>query len=154
MIKIRFVILFLALSSVLFSACAIYKPVEVGDIEKIKMGQITGQAINFSILVPVNNPNNYKFEIVKSKLEISLNKKPLTNVITGKHILIPKKFDGIIEFPVSIEIENIFSKSTIALLELFKSKEPVLKIDGFVVGKAGFLRKRIRINEKKKVSIF
>ncbi len=153
MLKLIYITVF-GFIGLILSGCGIYKPVTVGKIKAIRLVSLNFEEITFKLIIPVENPNGYKFRIVGSEVEIALNDKQLTNITVEDDVEVPKKFNGEIEVPVKVKLKGMFDAGTIAIVELFNKRGTELTIKGYVKVKAGIISKKIKIDEKSNVSIF
>ncbi len=152
--KTKIVLLFGLISTLLLSGCGFYKPVTVGKIKGLKLDELSFEAIKFKLIVPVENPNSYKFQITDSELEISINNRPLTNITTDKAMIVPKNFKGDLEFPVTVKLKGMFDAATIAIVELFGRRGAEIAVNGWLKVKVFGITKKFKVEEKSNVSIF
>lgn len=136
----------------LLSGCNVYKSVEVGDINDVKLRGIVDNKINLDLKVPINNPNNFKLKIKNIDLDISLNGRYLGKMTNDTLITIPKKYDGIATFPVEIQVENILS-SAMSFYKLKNAKQVEILIEGKIIAKSFLHRKTIKVSEKQTIDL-
>ncbi len=55
--------LLLVLLSVISFSCFEIKPIEVGDIQGVRINKLSGKSVCLDVLLPINNPNTFKFKI-------------------------------------------------------------------------------------------
>jgi len=137
----------------LFSSCSSYKPVEIGDVQGMKIDKISAASFKFKILVPIKNPNPFSIKITHYNLDLQVNDQKLGNVESSVRIVIPAKSDMVHELPAEIAFKGFFSSATIALIKIFRNKEIVLKAKGNMDIKAMFLKRTIEVDETQTISI-
>jgi len=129
------------------------KDVNIGDIEDVKLGKINSDNISLNITVPINNPNNFKIKITKYNLVVKINKQVFKLIENNKNIVISRKFNGTISFPIELKSEKVLSFKTIrTLYKLFTSKKAEIEVIGTIKVKVMCIPKKIQIKEKRTVN--
>lgn len=141
----------LILTSILLSSC--YKSIEIGDIEGVKISNKSNNVFVISVKVQIKNPNFYKVSLIDFSGEIGVNDYNLGKVKFTDEIIIKANSEDIIEIPLEIEIENIFTCGAV-LLSTLGSKKVELDIKGNLTVKTFFKTFSMEIDEKKDVSTF
>jgi LEA14-like dessication related protein len=136
----------------LLSGCNVYKSVEVGDINDVKLKGMVDNRITLDLKVPINNPNNFKLRIKELDLDISVNGKYLGKMKNDTLITIPKKYDGVTTFPVEIQVENILS-SAMSFYKLKNAKQVEILIEGKIIAKSFLHRKTIKVSERQTINL-
>ncbi len=145
--------LFLILFVITFSTCNIYKPVEIGDFNGLKLESISNEGLKFKLLVQIKNPNSYSIKITNYELELSADKQLIGNIVSSEKVSINRNSNEIVEFPVDIKFTEIFSQKTITLIKIFRQNKINLKVKGFIKVRAMLVSKKINIEEEKIINI-
>jgi LEA14-like dessication related protein len=136
----------------ILSSCSVYKPVTFGDVKGIELKGISAEGINFTVLIPVKNPNSYNITVENYNFDVGIENTIAGNVSNNGRIVIPAKSEEIQKFPVKAKITDIFSGLTTAY-KIFSQPETEIQIKGTAKVKALFLSKKIDIDQKQKVNI-
>ncbi|MEA3450734.1 MAG: LEA type 2 family protein [Bacteroidota bacterium] len=142
------IIIFLLITTITFSC---YKQVEFTEFESadFDMKKNKGKII---LYIKMNNPNFYKVKIVETDLRIYLNDKYLGDVKDINQIILPVRNETIVEIPLQITLMNIFFNAGNISDFFLDSKDLKIKIEGDVVGKTIFGRKKMEVNHEKNIS--
>ncbi|MFH2096758.1 MAG: LEA type 2 family protein [Bacteroidota bacterium] len=128
--------------------------VNVGDLQGMKLNDISKNSISLEFMIPIENPNNFKFKITKVDLEISVNKTNLGKVKRIRKVVVPAKSNDIHDFLVEIQYDKLLSGSVSLFAGVLKNKVDI-KLDGYVKVKAFmFISKKIEIHENNPVKMF
>jgi len=146
--------IFIAITLIaLLSGCKI-KEIEVGEMQGMRIGEIKKDHVSLEFMIPIKNPNNFKFKISKVDLNIALNNSELGKVKKIKKIVVKANSDDTHELYVEIEYKKLLS-GTVALIGGFLRKKADIKLNGYVKVKAFcILSKKIEIHENKPVKLF
>ncbi|MCF6365370.1 MAG: LEA type 2 family protein [Bacteroidales bacterium] len=129
------------------------KDVNIGDIKDVKLGGINSDNISLNITVPISNPNNFKIKIKKYNLTLKINNQTFKLIENNKNIVISRKFNGTISFPIKLKSEKLFNLKTVkTLYQLFSSKKAEIEIIGTIKIKVMCIPKKIQIKEKRTVN--
>lgn len=135
------------------SSCE-YKEVEIGDIEGVKIKEITKSKVLLDLMIPIHNPNNVKFKITNIDLDINLNGTDLGKVKELKNIKIPANSNETHTFSVEVEFSKILAGSLNILGALMKKDKAKVKLKGKIHVKSFLLGKTIDVNIDKPVKMF
>lgn len=137
----------------LMTACKIQE-IEVGNMEGLRIGEIQKDRVSLEFMIPIKNPNNFKFKISKVDLDIALNNAELGKVKKIKKIVVKANSNDVHQFYVEIEYKKLLSGTVALVGGLFKKKADI-KLNGYVKVKAfGILSKKIEIHENSPVKLF
>jgi|GEM_PF-3113877 LEA14-like dessication related protein len=127
-----------------------YENIKIGDIKEVKTNQIKSDKIDLTVPLPIINPNPFRIVITKYNLLIKVNKQSFKLVEQNKNIIIPKKFNGIIEMPLILKSEGLLNLKTIKnLYEIFSKKQAEIEIEGVLGIRILLIPKKIDIQEKR-----
>jgi len=138
--SLQLVLIILSLSS-----CSVYKSIDVGDITDVKFRGMTDNKILLDLKIPITNPNNFNLKIKSLDLDISVNG-------NDSLIIIPKKFNGVKNFPVVIEVDNILS-SAMSFYKLKNARQVDIGLDGKIIAKSFLHKKTVKVSEKQTIDL-
>ncbi len=140
--------IFILISTITFSC---YKPLEFSNFESANMdfNNSHGQII---LKVKVKNPNFYKIKIIKTNLEVFINDDSLGEINDDLNVSIAANSSASIEIPMNINLTDIISNTGNFLTFFSKSYSTKIKVEGTVIGKTFFGKKKIKINQQKTIS--
>ncbi len=144
---------FIILSIIFLSGCTV-KSVEMGDIEGIELMSVSKDGINFNVLIPISNENNYSLSIRKVDLDIQRKSGASIAHITGKkNIKLKPKSKETYRFNFDLKFTSIKNMS-FEVISTFLKRSADLKIKGYVkVGKFLY-SKKIEVDEQKTYQLF
>ncbi|OFX90327.1 MAG: hypothetical protein A2W99_08275 [Bacteroidetes bacterium GWF2_33_16] len=145
--SLQLVLIILSLSS-----CSVYKSIDVGDITDVKFRGMTDNKILLDLKIPITNPNNFNLKIKSLDLDISVNGKYMGKMKNDSLIIIPKKFNGVKNFPVVIEVDNILS-SAMSFYKLKNARQVDIGLDGKIIAKSFLHKKTVKVSEKQTIDL-
>ncbi|MGE0088341.1 MAG: LEA type 2 family protein [Bacteroidales bacterium] len=138
--------------TMLFTACNVYKMVDVGDVNDVKFRGMEGNKLSLDLKVPISNPNNFKLKIKSLDFDISVNDRFIGKMKNDTLITVPKHFDGVQSFPVYVQLDNLLSNAMM-LYKLKKEKQVEIKVEGKLIVRSFLHYKKIKVSEKQTVDI-
>jgi LEA14-like dessication related protein len=139
--------IFILLTLLTFSC---YKPVEFIEVQKIGFNFKNNQgAIN--IFLKIYNPNFYKIKIIKSDLDIYLNKRHLGKLDNIENISIAGQDTSLAEINLELKMADILLNADNFYQIIKNPAGSTVKILGTITGKTIFGKKTIHIDETKKI---
>ena len=145
--------LLLVLLSVISFSCFEIKPIEVGDIQGVRINKLSGKSVSLDVLLPINNPNTFKFKITGVNLNIVVNNVKLGKVKNIDKVTVPARSNQIYSFLVEVEFSKILT-GAISLFKYLMESQAKVKLTGHIKVKAFFISKTIEVNEEKTVKLF
>ena len=150
---ILYKLLLITLIAIFFTGCKIQE-VEIGKVQGLKIGDIKKDHVSLEFMIPIKNPNNFKFKLSKVDIDISMNKTDLGKVKKIRKIVVPANSEGVHEFYIEIEYKKLMA-GTIALIGGLFTKKADIKLNGYVKVKAFcIISKKIEIHENNPVKLF
>ncbi len=148
MIKHRGIILiiFTLLSLLLSTSCSV-SPVEIKDVESVKIVSFKNDTIIFEALFPVNNPNNYRFKITDIDLDVLLDGDAVGQIQKIEDIKIPPNRESLQRIRFNMVIPDRITGG-LYLLKMITNQALNIEIKGHLVGKALCIKKKVDVNEK------
>ncbi|MBN2350606.1 MAG: LEA type 2 family protein [Bacteroidales bacterium] len=132
----------------MFSACAEFENIEVGDIREVKFKGFVDNTIAFTVVVPVTNPTNVKFRIKEVNVKTTVNGEYIGRIISDEVVIIPAKSDDEHTFLVKIHLSNIL-KGASTVIRASRNESMNVEINGYIIAKSYLMNKKIPINESR-----
>ena len=143
--------LFFFLSALLLSSCISYKPVMITGVRDVKTANITGEKVELSFNLEINNPNGFKMVLNEYTMDVSLNDKSLGKATSGEKIVIKRKSKGSYPFKLSASYKDFVAATINGLGSLIKKEPVTFKVSGAIGGRIGCLKKNIPIETTQKI---
>ena len=148
--KITIIVL---LASLLITGCKI-KEISVGNVQGLKIKNVSKKTATLEFLIPVKNENNFSFKISKVNLNLSINRNKLGKVNKIRTVKIPANSDETHSFIIKAKYSDLLKGSVSMLGSLFKGSTKV-NIEGYVKAKAFcVVSKKIEIDENRPIKLF
>ncbi len=136
-----------------FSSCTV-QDVEVGEIQGIKVNELTTKSVELDLQIPINNKNNFSFKIKKVNLEIELNGSVLGTITEARNVKIPANSNETHHFYLNVDMSKVVSGSINVLASLMSKQKTGVKIKGYIKAKAFMVSEKIYIEENRPINIF
>lgn len=144
------IILILILS---FNSCT-YEEVEITDIKYVKLVEFSQKGLVVESEIKIKNPNGFQLSMVDSEFDIYIKGSKLAKANVDNNIRIPKNSKEYHKVMMKSNFEDFADGAMIRLLGLtLGSKEIDFKVDGYVTGRAFFIKKKVRVSHEAKVPL-
>ncbi|MDB9963873.1 LEA type 2 family protein [Vicingaceae bacterium] len=144
------IILILILS---FNSCT-YEEVEITDIKYVKLVEFSQKGLVVESEIKIKNPNGFQLSMVDSEFDIYIKGSKLAKANVDNNIRIPKNSEEYHKVMMKSNFEDFADGAMIRLLGLtLGSKEIDFKVDGYVTGRAFFIKKKVRVSHEAKVPL-
>lgn len=140
-------LLFLLIIPVFFSACRVYKDVEVKEVLDFKINEFYSDGAECEVFLTIINPNGYKIALTESNIALVFEGKPIGEIHLNEKLTIPKKQQTTVSLKFTAEFGSLSELTGNLLALLFKS-EYVLEGDGYIRGKALLVSKKVPVQFK------
>lgn len=153
--KPSFKLLGLALVISFFSSCINFQEVKIADIKSINISELGNNSLRFNSEIKISNPNSFEIKVIDSNFDIYIKDNKVGQAKFADQITIPANSDDYIQ----VKFNGNYKESDMALITslmggvLFGNKEIDFKVDGFVEGKAFWIKRRIEMQHEGKVPL-
>lgn len=143
---------FLFLFTLILFSCKSIQPVTVDEIESIHVTSISPQSIQMQIGLKINNPNNTKFTIKESDLNVFINNLDLGKAMVKDKIIIPPNFNQTLFANVETNIAQLLFQALPLISAVNNHELMKVKISGTVKVKAFFITKSYPVELEKEMA--
>ncbi|MBO7651258.1 MAG: LEA type 2 family protein [Bacteroidales bacterium] len=152
--KTRFSILLIAFSIAVLgmNSCAIQE-LSVGTPRDIKLNSLSLSGISISGKIPIDNPNNFGFNVKGVKLDVSVNDINIGCLNKKERIHIKPRSNNAYQINYDTSFKDIV-KDPIALTNAFTRGSATLKLSGYVKVSKFIVSKKIKVEHKENLSRF
>lgn len=152
--KTRISILLLALSIMIvgMSSCAIQE-VSVGSPRDVKLNNLSLSGISISGKIPIENPNNFGFNVKGVKLDVTINDIPIGCLNKKERIHINPKSKDAYQINYDASFKDVV-KDPKALIGAFTKGGATLKLSGYVKVSKFIVSKKIKVDHQENLSRF
>ncbi len=133
-------------------ACNIEAPI-IGSPTGYQIEKLNIKEIKLMIWLPIENPNNIKFNVNNVDLDIYVNGIKLGKVTRMEKVHIPKKSNKTYAIKLDIKMKDLGVSALTALRQL-KSKHIMLKVDGAITVSKFVIVKKVAVDVENKVEIW
>jgi LEA14-like dessication related protein len=144
-------LLFFLLLSLSLAACTSYEQVELKDITNIEVDRMDAKGIAVRVDALVNNPNNYRIQVLDPDVDLYVNDKFIGKGILDSALVLEKNSTNVYTIPIHAELQG-GALLMVLVSGVFSGTEVKLAAKGTVVGKVGLLRKRFPFEFEERVS--
>lgn len=142
------------LTIIIFASSCKFQNIEIGEVQDVKIDKVSTDKVKINIPIFIKNPNGFKIKLKSYDLDIKINGHKFNIIESENKVVIPKRYEGVINIPLVIDSEGILSLKTVkTVLEIVKQRQFVLDAKGHIKVKVFPFSKKIEINEKRKVKL-
>jgi len=109
--------------------------------------------IKIKIWLPIENPNNIKFNVKNVDLDIYVNGLKLGKITSMEKVHIPKKSDKTYAIKLDVKMKDLGMSALTALKQL-RSKHVMLAVEGDVTVSKFIIVKKVEVDVEDKVEIW
>jgi LEA14-like dessication related protein len=125
----------------LLVSCGKINEVEIRNADNLRYSGFRNNQVEFEADIQVNNPSHHKIKVKEIDLKLLVN-----DMQIAEEFQILPQSDEYIRIPFRLKIANLFTGlSTIS--KIYNQKNLKVELDGFVIAKTAFYRKKINVNE-------
>jgi LEA14-like dessication related protein len=143
-------VLIIFLASFLLTGCFTEKNIKVGNVEGIKVNKFKNNKLSVDILLPIENPNFFRFKISEINLKVSLKGKELGEITNVDNLIIPSRSNLTHTFSIDLEFSNVLL-GTVAFINSLSGNKIKVELDGYIEVKSFLFKRKIYIKEDKLV---
>ncbi len=149
--KKAFILIFLLVLLSLV-ACNIQAPI-IGNPTDYQVEKLDLKEIKIKIWLPIENPNNIKFNVKNVDLDIYVNGLKLGKITSMEKVHIPKKSDKTYAIKLDVKMKDLGMSALTALKQL-RSKHVMLAVEGDVTVSKFIIVKKVEVDVEDKVEIW
>jgi len=149
---IHFISLFFILL-LTFVACKKIEPLEVSDIQSVKILKLTKQTLLLEVSVLIKNPNAIKFTIKDYDFDVFINQHGIGKAVIKDNIIIPKRSDELYAFNCEVNYLRLLASAIPIVKAIMMNEKVKIKVSGFMKVKAFGITSRHEIEIQKELRI-
>lgn len=142
---IRFLFAGILLS--LLVSCSGLESIEVGEIEDVNFSRLAGRAIEFEVLMPIDNPSSLRLRIIDVDLDVYINDEYIGKISNVDNVLIPARSDELYTFPLRVEFSSIL-QGAISMYNFFLDRQTEIYLKGNISVRSFPFTRKISVEEK------
>lgn len=143
-----FLIFFIGL---FLTGCFSAKDIHIGTVEGVKINKFKDSKLSVDVLLPIENPNIFRFKISEINLKVSLRGRELGVITNVDNIVIPPKSKMTHKFSIDLEFSNILL-GTMAFINSLTGNKVKVELDGYIEVKSFLFKRKIPVKEDRLVS--
>ena len=137
-----------------FSSCIQYEEVEITSIKHVKLLEFSKKGLIVESEIKIKNPNSFKLSVVDSEFDIYVKGSKLAKAKIDNKIVLPKNTEEFHKVVMKSDYEDFADGALVKMLGLTLGSGDIdFKVDGYVTGKAFFIRKKVHVTHEEKVPL-
>ena len=155
LIKSVYKLLGLGLVICFFSSCINFQEVKIEDIKTIHINELGNSSLRFNSEIKISNPNLFEIKVIDSNFDVFIKNTKVGQAKFEEEITIPGNSSNYVDvsFKGSYNEADMNTLSSLMGSVLFGNKEIDFKVDGFVEGKALWIKRKIELQHEGKVPL-
>lgn len=129
------------------ASCSGFESIEVGEIEDVRFGNFAGRAVEFEVLMSIENPSSFRFRISDVDLDVYVNNEYLGKITNVDNVLIPSRSEELYAFPLKVEFSNIL-KGALSMYNFLIEREAEIVVKGAINVRSFPFTRSMRVDEK------
>ena len=146
----KIIVAYCILLLLMFSGCIHVEPLTVKSVSCCDLKKATKTETTVGIEVEIENPNSFPITVKRYNLAVSLNGNNIGNSTADETTEIPSKGSAKKSISATTSTKQLISGTLMMGLSALMGNQPSsleLQVEGFVVGHAKGISKRVRIKE-------
>ncbi len=141
---------FLALIAILLTSCFKYEEVEIVDIKKVKLLEFSDKGLVVESEVKIKNPNNFDLSVVNSEFNLSIKNNKLAKASIDGKVKIPSQSNDYHTIVLKSDYKDFAAGAlpNMLMLTMGGTNKVPFKVEGFVTGKAYFIKKKVKVSHE------
>lgn len=137
-----------------FSSCLSFEEVKITDIKSVKLLEFSDKGLLVESEIKIENPNGMNLSVVDSNFDVYIKEKKLARAFIDSDLKIPKNSAEYHTVILKSEYKDLASGALTNMLALTMGSDKIhFKVDGFIVGKAFFIRKKVKVSHEATVPL-
>lgn len=148
-------LLYLLIISTLLSSCVNYEEVTLSDIKSIKLLELGNKGLTIETELKLNNPNAYSIKVTKSEFDVYIKNNKIGVASIASPLELSKSSDDyhLVKLITTFEENQANMLPGLLAMSALGSGKIDVKLDGYIEGKAMFIKKRIELVHEEKVPL-
>ena len=130
----------------ILSSCGKINEVEIQGADNFRYNGFKDNHVEFEADIKVINPSHHKIKVKEINMKLLVNDLYIGRIQNAEEIQILPLSDEYIRVPFRLRITNIFSGIS-TFSRLYNQKNLKVEVDGSVIAKTAFYRKKLEVNE-------
>lgn len=142
--------------SIIFSltSCFNYEDVEITNIKSVKLINFSSKGLIVESEIQISNPNSYDLSVVESEFDVYIKNNRVGKAFIDSKVEIPKNSTEYHTVVLKSEYKDLADGALGNMLALtMGSRDIDFKVEGFIVGKAFFFKKKVEVSHEGKVPL-
>ena len=133
--------------AVVATSCSGFENIDVGEIEDVNLSRFASNAIEFEVLMPIDNPSAFRFRIVNVDLDVYVNNEYFGKISNVDNVLIPSRSHELYTFPMKVEFSNIL-KGALSMYNFYLDRQAEVVLKGKISARSFPFTRSIKVDEK------
>lgn len=136
-------------------ACVNYEEVEITNIKSIRLVELTDRELQVETEVEIENPNSFEITLVESSFQVIVEDEAIGTASILDKVTVAGNSKEYYKLLLNSSLEDLEQNAMTNLLAITASgKENIkFKIDGYIVGKALFNKRKVHISREGEVPL-
>lgn len=138
-----------------FNSCINFQEVKIDDIKSIHISELGKSSLRFNSEIKISNPNFFDIKVIDSNFDVFIKNTKVGQAKFEEEITIPANSSNYVD----VSFKGTYNESDMNTISglmgsvLFGNKEIDFKVDGFVEGKALWIKRKIGMQHEGKVPL-
>lgn len=131
-----------------------YEDVEITNIKSVKLLELSDKGLTAESEIQITNPNSYKLSVVDSEFDVFIKNTKLGKAYIDGNLNIKANSSDYHTIVLKSDYEDLADGALGNMIALtMGSKNIDFKVEGFIVGKAFLIRKKVKVSHQGRVPL-
>ena len=136
------------------SSCLTFEEVTITDIKSVKLLEFSDKGLLVESEIQITNPNNMDLSVVDSEFNVFIKNKNLAKAYIDSDLKIKKNSNDYHTVLMRSDYKDLADGAMSNMLALTMGRDNIqFKVEGFIVGKAFLLRKKVKVSHEATVPL-
>lgn len=136
------------------TSCFSYEEVKVKSIKSVKLLELSQKGLVVESEIELENPNSYEITVVDSEFDVFIKNTRIAKSKMDSKLVIPKNATNTHKVILRSDYKDLADGALSNMLVLtMGSKNIDFKIEGYIVGKVYFIKKKVDVSHSGKVPL-
>lgn len=136
------------------SSCVNFEEVKITGIKSVKLLEFSDKGLLVESEIQISNPNGIDLSVVDSNFDVYVKDKKLARAFIDSKLEVPKNSNEYHKVVLKSDYKDLANGALSNMMALTMGSDQIrFRVDGFIVGKAFFIRRKVKVSHEATVPL-